>query len=375
MKLCAVGLRGIPNVMGGIESHCQQLYPRMVKKGIEVTVIGRSPYLPDQPETYQGVEVRSVWAVKNKFFETIFHTFFAVLYARFFVKPDVLHIHGIGPALFTPLAKLLGLTVIVTHHGADYDRQKWNTFAKAMLKLGESMAVRFADKTIVVGRSLTHKLKRRFKKHAPRIVFVPNGALTGIDAMLSEDKLPRDLALKANNYVLAVGRLVPEKGFHDLVEAYAKSSCDHKLVIVGNADHEDEYSKQLISKQSGEVIFAGRRQGDELNALYKFARVFVLPSYHEGLPIVALEAISAGTEVLVSDIDPNKDIGLPSDCYFPVGDITALADKLSHVDSQQLGLDKEVFLARFNWDEIAADTQQLIEQTVSKPKAQRQTVN
>ncbi len=375
MKVCAVGLRGIPNVMGGIESHCQQLYPRMVKEGAEVTVIGRSPYLPNQPDSYEGVQVRSVWAVKNKFFETIFHTFFAVLYARFYVKPDVLHIHGIGPALFTPLAKLLGLTVIVTHHGADYDRQKWNTFAKSMLKLGESMAVRFADKTIVVGRSLTYTLKRRFNKHAERIVFVPNGALTGIDEMLSEDKLPQDLGLKADNYILAVGRLVPEKGFHDLVEAYKKSACEHTLVIVGNADHEDDYSKRLISQQSGNVVFAGRRQGDELNALYKYARVFVLPSYHEGLPIVALEAISAGTDVVVSDIDPNKDIGLPVDCYFPVGNISALADKLSQLDKQHLALDKHAFLARFNWDDIALDTKQLIEQTLKKPKVQRQTVN
>ncbi|NMH60510.1 glycosyltransferase family 4 protein [Alteromonas ponticola] len=374
MKVCAVGLRGIPDVMGGIESHCQQLYPRMVNDNVAITVIGRSPYLPKHPATYRGVEVRSVWAVKNKFLETILHTFLAILYARFFVKPDVLHIHGIGPALYTPLAKLLGFKVIVTHHGADYDRQKWNGFAKGMLKLGESMAVRFADKTLVVGRSLTYKLRRRFNKHASRIVFVPNGALTGVDEHLNADKLPKDLAIKAGSYILAVGRLVPEKGFHDLIDGYRKSKTEHKLVIVGNADHEDEYSTSLTAQRSGNVIFAGRRQGDELNALYKFARVFVLPSYHEGLPIVALEAISAGTQVIVSDIDPNLDIGLPSDCYFPVGDISALADKLTRLDKLKLELDKDAFLARFNWDEIAQETRVLFEQTLTKLKAQRHAV-
>ncbi|MCW8109503.1 glycosyltransferase family 4 protein [Alteromonas ponticola] len=375
MKLCAVGLRGIPNVMGGIESHCQQLYSRMVDEGFQITVIGRSPYLPPQPEPFQGIEVRSVWAVKSKFLETILHTLLAIVYARLFVKPDILHIHGIGPALYTPLAKLLGFTVIVTHHGADYDRQKWNGFAKTMLKLGESLAVRFADKTLVVGRSLTYKLKRRFNKHAAKIVFVPNGALTGVDQTLSEDKLPRDLGVKAGNYILAVGRLVPEKGFHDLIDGYRKSKSPLKLVIVGNADHEDEYSTSLMEQRSGNVIFAGRRQGDELHALYKFARVFVLPSYHEGLPIVALEAISAGTQVLASDIDPNLDIGLPSDCYFPVGDIHALADKLTRLDRLKLKLAKDAFLARFNWDDIAQETKQLIEQTLARPKTQKQAVN
>ncbi|MCW8090401.1 glycosyltransferase family 4 protein [Alteromonas sp. ASW11-130] len=374
MKVCAVGLRGIPDVMGGIESHCQQLYPRMVSEGVAITVIGRSPYLSKRESTYHGVKIRSVWAIKNKFLETILHTFLAILYARFVVKPDILHIHGIGPALYTPLAKLLGFTVIVTHHGADYDRQKWNSFAKGMLKLGESMAVRFADKTLVVGRSLTYKLKRRFSKHASRIFFIPNGALTGVDASLGISKLPKELGLKEGNYILTVGRLVPEKGFHDLIDAYRKCDSRYKLVIVGNADHEDEYSMRLISQRSANVIFADRRQGDELQALYKFARVFVLPSYHEGLPIVALEAISAGTDVLASDIDPNTDIGLPSDCYFPVGDVAALADKLSHLDRQNLKLDKDVFLARFNWDEIALDTRQLMEKTLPSQKVQRQTV-
>ena len=45
MKICAIGLRGIPDVMGGIESHCQQLYPKMVRQGAEVTVLARSPYV------------------------------------------------------------------------------------------------------------------------------------------------------------------------------------------------------------------------------------------------------------------------------------------------------------------------------------------
>lgn len=96
MKLCAVGLRGIPDVMGGIESHCQQLYPRLVKSGMDVTVICRSPYVDASRDEYEGVKLRSVWTVKHKFIETFLHTFLAIFYARFVVKPDVLHIHGIG---------------------------------------------------------------------------------------------------------------------------------------------------------------------------------------------------------------------------------------------------------------------------------------
>ncbi|QJR80192.1 glycosyltransferase family 4 protein [Alteromonas pelagimontana] len=375
MKLCAVGLRGIPNVMGGIESHCQQLYPRLVKAGMDVTVICRSPYVDTSVKEYKGVKLRSVWTIKHKFAETFLHTFLAIFYARFVIKPDILHIHGIGPALFTPLAKILGMQVMVTHHGADYDRQKWNTFAKSMLRLGESMAIKFADRAIVVGRSLTQRLKETFSKRANRILFVPNGTMADMDDNMSRDKLPKDLTLEAEKYILAVGRLVPEKGFHDLVKAYQNSSTPLKLVIVGNADHEDDYSRKLMAQRNENIIFAGRRQGDELNALYKFARVFCLPSYHEGLPIVALEAISAGTDVIISDIVPNADIGLPADCYFAVGNVEALTQKINQVEALNLKINKETFLNKFNWDTIALDTHQIAKELVVGGPAQRQTVN
>lgn len=371
MKVCAIGLRGIPNVMGGIESHCQQLYPRMVKAGDKVTVIARSPYVEKKHDSFEGVEVLALWTIRHKLIETFLHTFLALLYARFVVKPDVLHIHAIGPALFTPLAKLLGMKVVVTHHGADYDRQKWNRFAKRLLRTGESMAVRFADHVVVVGSTLTEKLRHKYASHKDKISYVPNGTLTNFDDTLAADALPGDLEIVPDNYIVTVGRLVPEKGFHDLVAAYEQSRSPLKLVIVGNADHEDDYSRNLLRHRSDNVIFAGRRQGDELNALYKFARVFVLPSYHEGLPIVALEAISAGTDVILSNITPNADIGLLEDCYFPVGDTDALANKFNNLNELSLGINKTAFLSKFNWDSIAKETSQVLTSVTKKSRSEQ----
>ncbi|MDP2596934.1 glycosyltransferase family 4 protein [Alteromonas stellipolaris] len=360
MKICAIGLRGIPDVMGGIESHCQQLYPRMVKNGASVTVIARSPYVKQKKYTFEGVNVLSVWTLKHKFLETFMHTFFAIIYARIFVHPDVIHLHAIGPALFAPLARLLGMKVVVTHHGADYDRQKWNGFAKFILKLGEKMGVVFGNKVFVVGKTLTERLKQQFPDHADKIVYVPNGMLPSFSGDISSDYLPQELSVSPQNYVLTVGRLVPEKGFHDLVVAYKKANTGLKLVIVGDADHRDEYSVTLLKQANDDILFAGRRGGDELKALFKHAKVFILPSYHEGLPIVALEAISAGTNVLLSDIAPNLDIEAPTDSYFPVGDTGSLSNKITNIDSLSLGMDQAGFLQKFNWDRIAQSTQDYI---------------
>jgi glycosyltransferase involved in cell wall biosynthesis len=354
VKLCAIGLRGIPDVMGGIESHCQQLYPRLVAQGALVTVLARAPYVKKQPYEYEGVNVIPVWAMRHKFLETFLHTFVAIIYARLFVHPDIIHLHAVGPALFTPLARLLGMKVIVTHHGADYDRQKWNASAKGLLKTGEAMALMFANTILVVGKSLTKKLQQQNPKYAPKIEFVPNGAIANFDDNVTiKDLQVTGLAIEAQNYVVTVGRLVPEKGFHDLVQAYLLTNIPQKLVIVGSTDHQDEYSSNLLNEATDRVIFAGRREGAQIKALYKFAKLFVLPSYHEGLPIVALEAISANTPVLLSDILPNLDIDLAPQHYFKVGDLKDLASKLT-LDIPPAP--QEEILDKFNWDKIALHT-------------------
>jgi glycosyltransferase involved in cell wall biosynthesis len=364
VKLCVIGLRGIPNVMGGIESHCQQLYPRLVARGAEVTILARSPYVKHEPHEYQGVKIIPVWAMRHKFLETFLHTFVAIFYARLFVHPDVIHLHAIGPALFTPLARLFGMKVVVTHHGADYERQKWNAFARVLLKTGELMAIKFASKILVVGKTLTYSLQQQNPQQAHKFEFVPNGAIADFDNNVTVDDLhATDLALDAQNYILAVGRLVPEKGFHDLVQAYLLADIPQKLVIVGRSDHQDDYANKLLSQASGSVIFAGRREGQQLKALYKFAKLFVLPSYHEGLPIVALEAISADTPVLLSDITPNLDIELVSEHYFKVGDHADLAKKL--VLSTPKAPKSEI-LTKYDWDKIAQQSSEIINHVAEK---------
>ncbi|WDT87692.1 glycosyltransferase family 4 protein [Alteromonas sp. 009811495] len=353
MKICAIGLRGIPDVMGGIESHCQQLYPKMVKNGADVTVIARSPYVEGKKYEYQGVKVISLWAIQHTLLETFVHTFFAILYARIFVRPDIVHLHAIGPALFSPLARLLGMKVMVTHHGADYNRQKWSPFAKKVLKFGEKMAVTFANRVLVVGRTLTSALREEYPSYAEKISFVPNGMLPRFTGEISSNHLPSELELTPQHYILTVGRLVPEKGFHDLVDAFVQSNSELKLVIVGDTDHHSTYSNKLREAATDNVIFANRRGGDELKALYQHAKVFVLPSYHEGLPIVALEAISAGCPVLLSDISPNIDIEAPKDCYFPVGNVYELSKKLSGLNELNLTLNRSDYLEKYDWESIS----------------------
>ena len=142
------------------------------------------------------------------------------------------------------------------------------------------------------------------------------------------------------------------------VQAFSATPLPGTLVITGGSDHPDEFSRNLLRQQNERIIFTGFQSGDALSALYANAALFVLPSYHEGLPIAALEALSFGRPVLLSDIAPNRDLRLSAACYFPTGDWRALAQKIQTEDYSAYQADTLEILGRFDWDDIARQTLQ-----------------
>ena len=75
-----------------------------------------------------------------------------------------MHIHAIGPALLVPFARMLGMKVVFTHHGPDYDRDKWGFAAKTMLKLGERMGTMFANEVIVISEVINRLLVKKYNR-------------------------------------------------------------------------------------------------------------------------------------------------------------------------------------------------------------------
>lgn len=339
--------------MGGVEAHCEELLPRIasIAPQLDIEVIARRPYLPN-PASVGRVRVTPLYSPRGRSTEAIVSTLVGVLHARH-RGAHAVHIHAIGPALLAPLARMLGMRVIFTHHGADYDRQKWGRVAKTMLRLGEALGVRYANAVIAVAPSLAANLQSRFSHRSDKIHYVPNGK-TGFPGNSDGESVLASLGLTPRDYVLAVGRLVPEKGLHTLIAAMRRSGCTRKLVIVGGADHESRYSKALLEEADDNIIFAGVQNRSALHALYTHAALFVLPSMHEGLPIVALEAGSLGCPILLSDIQPNRDLGLPPGNYFPVADEEALAQCLA-APPQTFRVPKGAF-DRFDWDRVADET-------------------
>jgi len=355
MKIVVTGTRGIPNILGGVETHCQELYPRIVKAGHEVILIRRKAYVEEDPvlKEYKGVKLKDIWTPRKKSFEAIIHTFLAILYAKK-IKADLLHIHAIGPAIMIPFAKLLGMKVVMTHHGPDYDRQKWNKTAKIILKYGEYLGAKFADKIIVISKVIDGIVKTRNARAETELIF--NGV--ELEPVPQRQDILKQFGLSAGNYIVAVGRFVPEKGFHDLINAYKVINTDVKLVLVGDADHDSEYSANLKKMaKDNNVTLTGFQSGVELKTIFGNAKLFVLPSYHEGLPIALLEAMAFGLNVLVSDIPANKMVNLNSEEYFKLGDINDLQEKITYKLNRQEFKDyRHLIEEKYNWDKIAKET-------------------
>lgn len=366
-KIVVTGTRGIPNIMGGVETHCENLYPYIVQAGYDVTVVRRSCYLQAQQKTreYKGIHLKDIYAPRKKSLEAIIHTILAVLYAKK-TNADILHIHAIGPSLLVPFAKMLGLKVVVTHHGADYDRKKWNKAAKYMLRKGEKYAAKYADKLIVISSKIKKDIAEKYGRTDTELIY--NGVPEAIRRTTTEYITSKGLA--PYKYILAVGRFVEEKGFDYLIDAYSELHPEgYKLVIAGDSDHPTEYSIQLKEKAKEKgIVLTGFVKGKPLEELMTHARLFVLPSYHEGLPISLLEAMSYGKDVLVSDIEANRLPELEETDIFKTGSTSSLKQSIEKKLQGGQNKNREYAMYKYNWQNIATQTTDVYKTILKKQK-------
>ena len=349
MKICVLGTRGFPNVEGGVETHCHALYSTLTETaGNSIIVYRRKPYVSPN-DRVEGIQFVDLPSTKIKGFEAVLHSFLATVHAAF-TRPDIVHIHNIGPALFSPILKLFNIKVVLTYHSANYEHSKWGSFAQKLLRLSEKLAFSCADRIIYVNRFQMEKAPEQVRKKS---IYIPNGIAPPIITD-NTDYLER-IGLEAGKYVLSVGRITPEKGFDTLIKAFTSTMPEGiKLVIAGSVGTEQAYMQSLLKlAEATPVVFPGYVRGEPLAQLYSNAALYVLSSNNEGFPLVLLESMSYGRDVLVSDIPATRLFTLDEEDYFPVGDHESLGKKLmerlsSNSHSRCYELDE------YNWQQIAA---------------------
>ena len=366
MKIAMIGHKRIPSREGGVEIVVGELSRRMAALGHSVTAYNRkSEHIAGNEyealNDWQGVKIKWVKTPDSSKLNAIVYSFFAALSASF-KGFDVVHFHAEGPCSMIPLAKLTGKKCVATIHGLDWQRAKWGGFATRFLKFGEKTAAKRADAVIVLSKNVQDYFEKNYGR---KTVFIPNG----IDKpkMLEANIIREKYGLEKDGYVLFLGRLVPEKGVHYLINAYKELDTDKKLVIAGGASHTSEYETELRALADDNVIFTGFVQGDELDELYSNAYIYCLPSDLEGMPISLLEAMSYGNACLTSDIPECTEVCGNNAVYFKKSSEADLRDKLSMLlaDSETVGTLKNTaanyILEKFNWQDVTEKTLELYE--------------
>ena len=225
-RLAVIGLRGLPDVIGGIETHCAMLYPTLADHlpELAITLLVRRRYVPCARFTYQGLDVRALRSPRGSASETLFHTLWALIYARFVLAAGIVHLHGIGPGFYAPLARLLGMKVVVTDHAADFLRPKWGRPGRAFLRMGETLSAYFAHRLICVSEALRQDLLTRHPRAANTAITIRHGVLLTQAAPDGDAERLSDMGVLPGRYLLAVTRLDSTKRVEDLIAAHARAA-------------------------------------------------------------------------------------------------------------------------------------------------------
>ncbi|GBC84985.1 GDP-mannose-dependent alpha-(1-6)-phosphatidylinositol monomannoside mannosyltransferase [bacterium HR11] len=247
---------------------------------------------------------------------------------------------GFAAAVAKVLARLFGRrTVLIVENHGDFEvslflqrRVRLPGVYRWLMRRTARFALRHAD----LLRAVSGATRQQLEAWAPGKPVVQFPTWTDIEAFL-EAGCRNGLR---EPIVLYAGVLIPRKGLHHLVRAFAKVALgfpEARLEIVGREENR-EYAEELRGEVArlgldGRVSFVGEIPQAELAERMRRACVFVLPTYSEGLPRVVFEAMAVGIPVIASAVSGIPEVIQDGITGFlvPPGDEEVLAERLRWV--------------------------------------------
>lgn len=365
LNIAMLGHKRIPSREGGVEIVVEELSTRMVKLGHQVTCYNRGGHHVSGKEfdatklkQFKGINLKNTPTLNLKGLAAMSSSFFAAIFAAF-GKYDVVHFHAEGPCAMLWLPKVFRKRCVATVHGLDHQRAKWGKFASTYIMLGEKCAVKFADEIIVLSEGVQKYFRDTYGRETK---FIPNGV--NKPEIKQADLIKREFGLGKDEYILFLGRIVPEKGLKYLIEAFKDVKTNKKLVIAGGSSDTDVFMNEIkeMAKDDERIIFTGFVQGQLLEELYSNAYIYTLPSDLEGMPLSLLEAMSYGNCCLTSDIAECADVVGDYAVTFEKGNIDGLKVKMQQLcdDATIVAGYKEAAMdyicEKYNWDDVVEQT-------------------
>jgi glycosyltransferase involved in cell wall biosynthesis len=298
LRIAMLGTRGIPASYSGFETCVEELGSRLVKRGHQVTVYCRSHHVRYAEPTYKGMRLVKLPTIRNKYLDTIVHTFLSMVHAAF-SRFDVAMTFIAGNSLACWIPRLAGQKSVLNVDGLDWKREKWPTLAKWYIQLAEYLATVFPHEIVTDSRRVQEYYRQKFSSDS---VYIAYGS--DVERLPGGPYLDR-YGLEPRRYVLFVGRLVPENCAHHLVEAFRGLDTDMKCVIVGDAPYAEDYIAALRDVDDPRIVFTGYVFGEGYRELASNSYLFVETSEVGGTHPALVEAMAFGNCVVVNDTPEN----------------------------------------------------------------------
>ena len=356
MKRIFVNLLQTTGTKGGIEVYAKELYRALgqLDSGFEFVGYASRELAATKPDWFPGELIDSGISGENRITWAL-GELFAVSRAAKRSKVDLIH----GPAMFGPAATKIPLVISIHDllyfsHPELMPKKILTGPVKAMERLG----VRNATRVITISDYSRRAIEQYLGYPRDRIDLIP---LAGRNLPGSSATPPK----RAQGLFIAIGQRSPYKDFAGLVLAWAEipSAQRPRLVITGS--HGADPLAPLVARYSlaDWVDLRSWVSEEELNVLFDTATALIDPTLATGFSLPALEAMSRGVPVMMTDSEIFREVGAGAARYFAPHSPTSLASLITTVgrDSGELSrmsVSGRARAAEFSWTRVARETAQ-----------------
>lgn len=365
MRIAIAGTRGIPANYGGFETFAEELSIRLVQRGHDVTVYGRSNFIRIPERKYRGVRLVIFPTVRHKYLDTPVHTFISTIHA-IFQKFDVILYCNSANAIFTFLPRLFCTRVALNVDGLEWKRAKWGFLGKTIYRFSEFLATFLPNCIVTDAREIQNYYRKKFNKLT---ICIPYGAP---EKKIETGDTLRKYGLTKGEYVLYVSRLEPENNAHVVVQAFEKVKTNYRLVIVGDSPYSVDYVRQVKSTKDPRIIFTGFVFGQGYGELQSNTYCYIQATEAGGTQPALVDAMGYGNCILANDVPQHREVLGEAGVYFSVREPNDLNQKLQYLldHPEQVRQFQAKALQRvrekYSWEKVSLDYERLFFQLLGK---------
>ncbi len=351
LRIAILGTRGVPANYGGFETFAEQLGTRLAARGHDVTVYGRSAYVPPGTVTHRGVHVVRLPAPRSKYLETVVHTLFSAFHALV-RRWDVVYVCNSANVPAVALLWLGRKRVVLNVDGLEWQRRKWGGAGRTYYRVCARLAAWLPVHVVTDARVIQRYYREAYGRETDYFAYG-----TDLDPLPDDGTLAR-LGLEPGRYVLYVSRLEPENNAHVVIDAYQSVRTELPLAIVGDAPHASDYIAALKHTDDPRVRFLGAIYGHGYHVLRSHAAAYVQATEVGGTHPALVEAMGFGNAIIANDVPEHRETMADAGLYYQ--DRQGLAEALMSVlterdlDAMLRERARQRARERFGWDAITS---------------------